>query len=216
MAHTHAIAVRKSKNRKTGPVAATYAAQQSCPASCPFQGAGCYAEKGRMGLHTRRLNKASKDAEPLDVARSEAAAIDSIARPVPGLPLRLHVVGDCPTSEAARTVADAAERYAERGGGKAWTYTHAWETVDRAEWGNVSVLASVHDLNSAEAASRRGYAPAVVVEMHDSPKAWKDAHGRRWIPCPEQTRGVTCSKCRLCFNADYLRDTRSGIAFAKH
>ncbi len=210
-----AIAVRKSKNRKTGPVAATYAPQGTCPASCIFKGAGCYAEKGRTGMHTRRLNNGTDGVDPATLAQAEADAIDAM-KPFPGLPLRLHVVGDCPTNEAARTVAGAATRYAEKGGGKAWTYTHAWETVDADAWEGVSVLASVHGPLDGVAALRRGYAPAMVVETHESPKRWTDSQGTRWIPCPEQTRGVQCVKCRLCFDADYLRDTRTGIAFAKH
>ena len=210
-----AIATRVSKNRKTGPVAATYAPQGTCPESCIFKGAGCYAEKGRMGIHTSRLNKASKAETPATLAAAEAAAIDLI-KPKPGLPLRLHVVGDCPTDESARTVSDAAARYTAKGGGKAWTYTHAWETVERASWGDVSVLASVHGQLDAVAALRRGYAPAIVVETHESAKRWTDSQGTSWIPCPEQTRGVTCDKCRLCFDATYLKNKRTGIAFAKH
>lgn len=211
----NAIAVRKSKNRKTGEVAATYAPQGTCPASCIFKGAGCYAEKGRMGIHTRRLNKASTELTPATLAQSEADAIDAL-KPFADLPLRLHVVGDCPTDESAQIVSAAADRYTAKGGGKAWTYTHAWETVDAASWGGVSVLASVHGHLDAVAALSRGYAPAIVVDTHDSAKRWTDSQGTRWIPCPEQTRGVQCVRCRLCFDATYLRDTRTGIAFAKH
>ena len=210
-----AIATRISKNRKTGPVAATYAPQGTCPDSCAFKGAGCYAEKGRMGIHTSRLNKASAAETPATLATAEAAAIDSMT-PKPGLPLRLHVVGDCPTDESAQTVSAAADRYTANGGGKAWTYTHAWETVSRDSWGGVSVLASVHGSLDALEALSRNYAPAMVVDTHESAKRWTDSQGTRWIPCPEQTRGVTCDKCKLCFDADYLRDSRTGIAFAKH
>ena len=136
--------------------------------------------------------------------------------PIRGLPLRLHVVGDCPTDESAQIVSSAVASYEGKGGGKAWTYTHAWETVERASWGSVSVLASVHGQLDAVAALRRGYAPAIVVETHESAKRWTDSQGTSWIPCPEQTRGVQCVKCRLCFDAEYLKDKRTGIAFAKH
>ena len=67
-----AIAVELSKNSKTGPVAASYAGQQSCPASCPLKGKGCYAEKGRIGIHTRRLNGAN--GSYLAIAKAEAGS----------------------------------------------------------------------------------------------------------------------------------------------
>lgn len=54
------IAIEKSQDRKLsrrGNVSATYAPQQTCPQDCPLLGAGCYAEVGHVGIHTRRLNK---------------------------------------------------------------------------------------------------------------------------------------------------------------
>ena len=45
-----AIASGSSGNRKIGDAATTYAAQTSCPRSCPFfAGGGCYAESGSIG-----------------------------------------------------------------------------------------------------------------------------------------------------------------------
>ena len=233
-----AIAVQVSKNRKTGPVATTYAGQRACPASCPFMGKGCYAEKGHMGIHTRRLNSAPKISKRA-MAQAEADAIDAI-RPVAGLPMRLHVVGDCATPEAARIVSAAAERYTERGGGPAWTYTHAHARVPREAWGKVSVLASVHSPADGLAALSRGYAPAVVVDEFPSrsrgerwlsalsrgraaaevakehpSRSWTE-DGVRWVACPEQVKGTQCVDCKLCMKADMLRDKGVGIAFRKH
>ena len=207
-----AIAVQVSKNRKTGPVATTYAGQRSCPSSCPFMGKGCYAEKGRMGIHTRRLNSAPKISKRA-MAQAEADAIDAM-RPVAGLPIRLHVVGDCATPEAARIVSAAAERYTERGGGPAWTYTHAHAKVPRQSWGKVSVLASVHSPADGLLALSRGYAPAVVVEDFPA-RSWTES-GVRWVACPEQVKGTQCVDCKLCMKADTLRDKGVGIAFRKH
>lgn len=170
-----AVYVSVSKNAKTGLCACTYAAQASCPASCPFRGSGCYAEAGHVGLVTRRVNEAAlaADATPLQVAQSEAAAIAAGAV-VPGLPLRLHVVGDAATVQAAMVLAEAARGYQERGGGVAWTYTHAWRDVARVAWDGVSVLASVESVADIPAARTQGYAPAVVVHEHPADgKAWR-------------------------------------------
>jgi hypothetical protein len=112
--------VANSGNAKIGDAATTYAAQSSCPTSCPFfDGGGCYAEQGRLGKFvTGPLNEAAKAVAhtPLDVALAEAAAIDALVV-VPGRPLRLHTVGDCASDEAARVVAAAAGRPPESKGG---------------------------------------------------------------------------------------------------
>jgi hypothetical protein len=113
-------------------------------------------------------------------------------------------------------VADAAERFMSRGGGQAWSYTHAWRRVSRKAWRGVSVLASVETLADAKRAIRRGWATARVVPAFASDKAWFEG-GIRWIPCPAQTRDdVTCDSCRLCWNDDKLRAIGAGVAFEAH
>lgn len=171
---TLATAVPRSTNAKLGDVAATYAAQGSCPTDCPFfDGGGCYAESGQVGKFvTKPLNEAAGRADAIAIARQEAEKIDALSV-VPGRPLRLHVVGDCPSDEAARVVAASAERYVERGGGPAWGYTHAWRDVDRASWGRVSILASCETGRDVRLARARGYAPSIVVEQFESAKLYE-------------------------------------------
>ena len=222
-----ATAVLRSRNTKTGALAATYAPiQQTCPRACsqhPDNGGTCYAAGGRVALVNARLTKGAAGFTPEKVARVEARAIDGLrARGVvPPLddgrlrPLRVHVSGDSRTNRSARIVAAACGRYERAGGGQPYTYTHAWRTVRRASWGGVSVLASVELVSEGRAALRRGYAPAVVVGQHHGPRAW-DSNGVRWIPCPQQTRDVACVDCNLCMDAAGLRRRKTGIAFAAH
>ncbi len=228
------VNVKLTRDPKGRPVSSTWAAQVTCPASCPLREAGCYAEKGRAGMVTRRLNRAAEGRSPLEVARVEAAAIDAL--PARGQPLRLHVVGDAPSKGAALVLWQAAGRFLERSAAAAarflerhpererrkraavWTYTHAWGQVPRAVWGQaVSVLASVETLAQARAARRRGYAPARVLDAFPQGRqAWR-AGGVRWVPCPQQTGAAQdCESCRLCWRADELRDAGVGIAFRRH
>ena len=207
-----AIAVKKTANRKVGKIAVTHAAQQSCPTDCVFKGSGCYAENGPQGWITKKLNTAAAGASPLDVALAEAAAI----RTLPGnVPLRLHVVGDCPTEECARVVAEACTEYIAKDNQPVWTYTHAWRTVNRDAWGSISVLASCETPLDVAEAHARGYATALVVDGHPSDKLY-EIDTVAAIPCPQQTRGVTCDSCRLCFNDEFLRDNERTIAFDGH
>ena len=207
--------VQSSKNAKIGDVSTTLAATVSC-VDCTLRGNGCYAETGMVGIHVRRLNDKvrARKASPVRQAEHEARGIDALkAR---GQGLRIHTSGDCPTREAAEIVADAAQRFMQRGGGKAWTYTHAWRRMPRKAWGAVSVLASVETLKDARKAMRRGWAVARVVPQFSGNKAWLE-DGVRWIPCPAQTRDdVTCESCRLCWDDDKLRAINAGVAFEAH
>ena len=85
------IAVERSADAKLtspqgGGMSATYVAQRSCPPSCPLRGTRrrrgpCYAEHGRVALHTDRLNASADAAQatPLQLAQLEAAAIDRLS-----------------------------------------------------------------------------------------------------------------------------------------
>lgn len=210
-----AIVVQWSGNVKIGRVSTTYQSTVHC-VDCPLKGAGCYAEGGMVAMQKRRLDDAVREthASPLRSARQEAAGIDAL-RAV-GQGLRLHTSGDCPSTETTRVVASAAQRFMARGGGQAWTYTHAWRRVQRRTWRNVSVLASCETTDDARKALAKGYAPAIVVERFDSPKAFQ-RDGVTFVPCPAQTRdNVTCETCRLCWNADALHQRGTGIAFEAH
>lgn len=204
------IAVARSENDKIGAVAATYAPLSTCPKGCRFRDDGCYAESGHIRYALRRMN--ADGASPSAIARQEAAAIDGL----PGtLPLRVHVSGDCRTNAAALIVGRAMSRYVARSGQPAWTYTHAWRTVDRRAWGGASVLASCETAAEVWAAGDRGYAAVLVVARHEGRKAYR-RDGLRMIPCPEQTAGVRCVDCRLCMADGMLRATGSTVAIAAH
>ena len=226
-----ALFAEASSNKKIssrGGVSATYASiEGSCPASCPLRGEGCYAQQGMVAFHTRRLGRGfTNGMRPEAVARAERQAIrDSFnSGDIPqdgvtgGRDLRMHVSGDARTRRSAAILGSAASEWKERGGGDVWTYTHAWRTVPRTHWGDsVSVLASVETAKAAEEAKTQGYSPAIVVAEHPSDKVYRiEGSDVRFIPCLQQTRGVSCTDCRLCFDDAGLRDRNMGIAFAAH
>lgn len=193
-------------------VAVTYASISStCPTTCPHLDGGCYARVGRVAPIVSRLN--AEGASRMDAARAEAREIRYWARQAPeGHPLRLHVAGDCATASAARVVSSACRAWP----GPVWSYTHAWRAVPRTAWGTVSVFGSVENMRHGRAVLRAGYAPAAIVAEHPKGGRAFHAHGVRWVPCPEQTRGVPCSECRLCFDANALRARKTGVTFAAH
>lgn len=213
-----ATLVLLSKNVKIGEVSATYASiDGSCPKDCAHRDSGCYAQAGNVGFTTSRLNRAQGERtreDAREVARQEAREIKAaILAGEDTRPLRIHVAGDCRTPSAAETLSKAVEGWRQ----KVWSYTHAWKRVSRASWGKVSVLASVDKAEDMALAFERGYAPAIVVESHPADgKAYVREDGIKVIPCPNQTRDVTCVDCGLCMNADKLHSMKAAIAFAAH
>jgi hypothetical protein len=212
--------VTKSSNHKTGPMAATYVAQGSCPVTCPFYDAGCYGLSGPSSLVFAALSQHGVGWSPEALAVMEADLINA----TPAVrDMRLHVVGDCRTPEAASTVARACEHYMERSGAlrsKVFGFTHAADSVPRAAWGKVSVLASCESFAQVDTFTDAGYATAIVVaEFENGKKAWTETTPNREytvVPCRFDTAGVQCVKCRLCMDDDKLRANNVVIAFRAH
>lgn len=190
-----------TRDLKGHPVSATATSQASCDETCPFMGAGCYAEGGNMQYTTRRLNAwdvLQGERSPEVIAEAEAAAIRRLSG---SNPLRLHTVGDCKTDQAAAIVADAAMAHTARYGQPAWTYTHAWRAVQRQSWGTVSVLASCETEEDIVRATAEGWACAIVVNKGEVPTT---IAGMKTIHCPQQTGGKPdCARCLIC-----AKDTR--------
>lgn len=209
-----AHAVDRYSGRKLGIASATYASQRSCPSSCPLRGQGCYAEQGPLGIHTRRLNASDPSADPDTIAHVEAEKIREI---VSGrYDLRLHVVGDATTESGASILAEASGKVLRKKR-RAWTYTHAWEMVDRASWGGVSVLASAETAEQVEDAHEKGYATALIVPEFQERKLYR-ADGLSLLPCPNQaiSKNITCSDCNLCKDDRRLHAKGITIAFEAH
>ena len=216
--------ISNSRNKKiTGSrkIDATYVSiEGSCPKTCAFRGKGCYAELGPMAIHVKRLDGETNGLTALQIARSEAKEIDNSygGGAVPqGRDLRLHVSGDCRTSSGARIINAAIGRWQNRGGNIAWSYTHCWDHVMRETWDNVSMLASVDSIDQIAYARENGYAPSIVVSEHPSERTYHlPGSDVKWIPCPLQTRGVSCENCRICMDAGRLYRNNYGVAFAAH
>jgi hypothetical protein len=207
-----------SKNEKTGPVVTTEVGTEKTCVDCALKENGCYFRTGRfMRIHDRKLNAGAKALSLRKIAQAEADAIDALSgRGARNRPIRLHVGGDCPTNTSAKIVSAACDRWTKRTGGPVWSYTHAWRRVKKDSWGGVSILASMETTKLGRRAIERGYAPSVVVPKFETSKAFK-RDGITWIPCPAQVRSdMTCVDCRLCFDADALRDRNTGIAFEAH
>lgn len=200
--------VELTSNRKLGKVSSTYVSQGSCPSSCVFRNAGCYAELGYVGILNKKFDTAIS---PEKIAEAEAKGISMLTG---ARPLRLHVVGDCATNQSANIVSKAAEEYTKKFGMPVWTYTHG--NTDKVFWRGVSVLKSCETISQIHEADKKGFASALVVSKFLSDKAYKLDNDFTGIPCPAQTRGLECATCKLCMNADKLHKLKRVILFEAH
>jgi hypothetical protein len=83
-------------------------------------------------------------------------------------------------------------------------------------WGCISVLASVELPEDIEVARQAGYSAALVVASFTSERSFHlPGTTTTIVPCPYETRGVTCIECRLCLDRDLL-NLNVAIAFKAH
>lgn len=207
--------VLSSQNRKLGEASATYLPLTTCPDTCSHKGKGCYAEHGHVGMHARK--KESMRSGGIPIAPNEWGNLEyedivlACKRKEDIRPLRLHVSGDVTNIGNVWLLSNITWRP------KVWTYTHRHRIVHREAWGKVSVLASCDTLEDIEHALDTGYAPASVVSRFESNAPFRPARSSVWlIPCPNQTKGITCVQCGLCLEDRKLRQKGYGIAFASH
>ena len=206
----------KSSNRKTGPIATTMSDRGTCPDSCPFKNAGCYAEAFPLRLHWDRLTRGETGGDWLDLVHALARA-----KLPAGSLLRHNVAGDLPQDQQGRIVKDQAFILADifrNAGVQAFTYTHHKQdghnlpVVRALPAAGLFVNLSCDSEQQASQRHREGFAAVCVVPEDDSRKAWTDSHGVKFRVCPAQIAdGVTCKTCKACAGSrDYV------VAFRAH
>lgn len=189
-------------------VATTYTSiKLTCPSSCRFKDNGCYIQAGPSSLFANRLDMHDQFTGT-EVNEIEAELIDQAwVRGVPqegargGIDIRIHSGGDFRSARGARAVGGALDRFKSRRGGDGWGYTHRWRTIPADSYGPaMSILASVETLPEVEQAIELGYTPAMTMRFFYHKTAYRlpGLESVKVIPCPEQTRGIKCNKCRLC------------------
>ena len=165
----------------------------TCPRTCPYLGAGCYAQGGNVAIHERR---ASVDRDAAIV--SAAVAMVWAART--GRVARLHVSGDVMGPDGrvdhayVHGLADVARSVSTLRGGAgpvAWTYTHA----PAGPWVELLREAGV----AVRLSDRAGAWGAVVVADRSDARVKRAGMSSPLAVCPAQLSGTTCATCRLCW-----------------
>lgn len=189
--------VKKSSNRKTGPIPVTYSERGTCPPSCPHYRDDCYAEDYYTRLTWDKVARRGGDL---------AALCNSIAAMPEGQLWRHNVAGDLPGQGESVDPVALGEIVKANRGRRGFTYTHkqsrdaiGWAR-HATEWG-FTVNLSADDVGHADQLAAHGL-PVVCIVPTDTPEKTQTPAGLPVVVCPAQTRDdVTCATCGLCQKA---------------
>lgn len=182
---------------KTGAPGTYRPVGATCPATCPFLGAGCYAQSGNVVLHQRRALESAD-------AAIRGAAVAMIWARLTGRVARLHVSGDFGRGAPHPYYIDRLTGLALHvrillpgtNPWVAWTYTHhARGTFTTGQLGGMTVAGI--SVRFSDDAGPMG----AVVHPHGNMAELRAANpGARFMKCPAQLRdNVNCATCKLCW-----------------
>jgi hypothetical protein len=183
--------------------------RNTCPSSCSFFGAGCYAEAHLVGFHWNNVAKRG------DTWASFCASVRAL--PV-GQLWRHNTAGDLPGDDETvdeRLLGMLVDANRGRCG---FTFTHcktppALAAIRRANDAGFTINLSADSLAQADLLARTGAGPVVVVIPSTSPdRGLRTPEGRHVVVCPAQRDKLTCATCRLCA----LPQRKSIIGFRAH
>lgn len=210
MSYFHLTA--RSANAKTGPIPVSTTSADSCPPSCPFQGHGCYAEGGKLGLHWGKVTRGERGA-------SWREFLSAVSRIASGQLWRHNQAGDLPGTGERIAAGALSQLVSAAKHTRGFTYTHKRvlgaskiaasnrEAIRDAVRSGFVINLSANNPRHADELADLGIAPVTTVLPADAPRVSRTPGGRLVVVCPAQTReGVTCASCQLCANP-----TRRGV-----
>jgi len=192
-----------SGNGKTGPIPTSTSARETCPETCPFYDAGCYAKAGPQAIHWRKVTTGER-------GLAWDAFLAAVRRIQRGQLWRHNVSGDLRHTAGKINRAELRQLTAANRGRKGFTYTHHALTghnvaaLQEANAAGFTVNASCESVDTADQVMTDHGLPAVaVVTSAETRRFFTTSTGRRVITCPATIHdGVTCSTCGLCQRAD--------------
>jgi hypothetical protein len=81
--------VKKSTNKKTGPIAVLTSSFYTCPDTCPFKRNGCYADGGPLRIHWDKVTEGNRGV-------TFTTLLDILRNSGDGQIIRLFQAGDLP------------------------------------------------------------------------------------------------------------------------
>jgi hypothetical protein len=202
---TRAHLTLRSSNSKTGPIPVSTTDAATCPETCAFKGAGCYAEGGPLAMHWAKVSEGSRGTS-WEQFCSQVAALP------PGQLWRHNQAGDLPGVGEQIDLDELAQLILANKGRRGFTYTHKpvgaahgvnrW-AVELANAEGFTVNISANNPRHADAIADLGVkAPITTVLPSDTEgHTARTPLGRKIVVCPATYReNVTCESCQACAN----------------
>jgi hypothetical protein len=196
---------RISGNTNTGPITTTRTDRATCPTTCPFYNAGCYATLGRERMQWDRLNRS-------ETGVSWDEFVSQIRRIVPnGVLWRHNTAGDLPHNDGLIDYLKLKQLINANKGRKGFTYSHHILNehniiaLQNANALGFTVNASCESVEVADQVMSEHGIPAVaVIPSTESRRFFHTESGRKVIVCPAKIHKgkVTCATCGLCQQSD--------------
>lgn len=193
----------RSVNPKLGGIPASMTDRGTCPTSCSFYEAGCYAKYGKLGAHWRDVS---------DRGLTWAEFLARVTALPDGTLWRHATAGDLPGHGDELDVVGLLELVRASWRLRGFTFTHkALAASPERRVVKVANLAggfvvnlSADTLEHADARADLGVGPVVVVLPVDAgDRALRTPAGRTVVVCPAQTTdAMTCARCQLCAKPD--------------
>ena len=174
---------------------------ETCPPSCPFKDAGCYAAVGNLAIHWRKVTGGLRGMN----WQAFLSAIQTIPR---GALWRHNQAGDLP-GKGEKIDADMLKELTKANEGRrGFTYTHKLPTpknlsaIRQANAGGFVVNLSANDLRHADKLKETGLPVVVVllIESVNGPRKFNTPAGNTVVVCPATYSPLTCLRCGICAN----------------
>lgn len=185
--------------KKLGGIPASMTSRGTCPTSCSFYDAGCYALYHVTAFHWRRVGRQGDSWETF---------LDDVRRIPEGQLWRHNIAGDLPGEDEKIDALLLARLVSANAGRRGFTFTHKpmlgrkqltnRVAVNSANRNGFTINLSANSLAQADALARLKIAPVAVVLPSDAPI--RTPAGRRVVVCPAERIGITCAECELCQN----------------
>lgn len=187
----------RSGNRKLGGIPASVTSRGTCPPSCAFYDAGCFASYGKQAVHWRRVG------EEGDTWEKFLADVRSLPA---GQLWRHNVAGDLPGKGESVDVPVLLELVEAAAHTRGFTFTHchrnepARRAIKEANARGFTINLSADSLAQADELASLGIGPVAVVLPSDvNAPHFRTKKGNTVTVCPaERVPGMTCALCELC------------------
>jgi hypothetical protein len=190
--------VKKSTNKKTGPIAVLTSSFYTCPDTCPFKRNGCYADGGPLRIHWDKVTEGNRGV-------TFTTLLDVLRNSGDGQIIRLFQAGDLPGINNNINLKDTIRLTKALKNWKAYGFTHKppglrynSEAIRHCNDNGICINLSANNLTHADKLMDLGIGPVSVTLPKDLLlKKVKTPNKHKVVICPATIAGktITCSTC---------------------